>query len=107
MCRFFAVFSDAPVRLSWPLLGTSESLVSQSRVDPRRPQRDGWGVGWYDRSRLHVLKSAGFAAEERDRIRTLMSRRKSRVALAHVRAASNPMKLPRSEIIGRAHSQPF
>jgi glutamine amidotransferase len=107
MCRLFATMANHPID-SHPLLsGAPQSLFKQSHVDKKRPQGDGWGVGWFERGRPHVFKSAKAMYRDKKNIAIAEKRANGKVVIGHVRWASNPLKLKRDELIGPTHTQPF
>lgn len=107
MCRFFGVISQSPVKGGEYLLETDWSLAIQSAADPENPQPDGWGLGYYDRANAVLVKSPGFLAQERNRAKALVSDIQGTILLGHIRRASNPRNLPKTDLIGLEHSQPF
>lgn len=91
-----AILTEAPL-----------SLLYQSRHDPKRHQKDGWGVAWIDRRQPQVLKSPRPIYRDRAFLKRATRRAGGRALVAHVRWASNPLQLPKSELIGMPHTQPF
>jgi len=83
------------------------SLLYQSRVDRKRLQADGWGIGWFENGRPRIVKSPKPIYRDRALLRRGVKRAKGRVLVGHVRWASNPLKLPKHRLIGHAHAQPF
>jgi len=110
MCRMFALLGSRTASAVPWVLDSEYSLMAQSHVSEERAQRDGWGIGWYDRSRVpRVEKSSGwaFAPEERPRFEQVARAAHGPVVFAHLRHASNPMGLPHSRLIAIENSQPF
>src|SRR3954469_20682076 len=107
MCRLFGVFSLDPVSADFPLRGAPHSLLVQSRIDPKRKQGDGWGVGWFDRGRPQIFKHPTPMFRDTEGLSRAVRLPKGNVLLGHVRWASNPLRLPRHELIGIPHTQPF
>jgi predicted glutamine amidotransferase len=107
MCRLFAAFSNHSVDAEFLLRTAPQSLLLQSRVDRKQPQGDGWGVGWFEGGKPTILKSP--EPMYRDSARVIRAGRKARgsTLVGHVRWASNPLKLPKHELLGPAHTQPF
>ncbi|OGR90437.1 MAG: hypothetical protein A2992_01840 [Elusimicrobia bacterium RIFCSPLOWO2_01_FULL_59_12] len=83
------------------------SLFVQSHIDKKRKQGDGWGIGWFESGRPRVFKSPRPMYRDKARVRLAARQAKGKVLLGHVRWASNPLKLPRRELIGLPHTQPF
>jgi predicted glutamine amidotransferase len=110
MCRLFGLLGSR-VTLAAPWLVESErSLLAQSHVDEETAQRDGWGIAWYERSRVpRIEKGAKGAFEPEERVRFEAAARAARgpVVLGHLRHASNPMGLPYTRLIAMENSQPF
>ena len=68
---------------------------------------DGWGAGWFDKNKPRVFKSFHPMYQDKTRVLSAARQAKGKVLIGHVRWASNPLKLKRSELIGLAHTQPF
>ena len=106
MCRLFGVLSANPVSALDPLLNSPYSLFIQSSFDKKRKQGDGWGVGGFRASHPWVQKSPRPIYRDKARVQQA-ARATGNVLLGHIRWASNPLKLPRHELIGMPHTQPF
>jgi predicted glutamine amidotransferase len=76
-------------------------------VDKKRPQGDGWGVGWFEAGKPRVLKSSKPMYRDQENVRRAGERASGKALVGHVRWASNPLKLPKHELLGTAHTQPF
>jgi predicted glutamine amidotransferase len=107
MCRLFGAISLRPLNPAAFLTESLLSLLTQSRVDPKRLQGDGWGIGWFSGDRPRIDKSPRPLYRDAARLRQAVRRSGGNALLGHVRWASNPMKLPRRELIGLPHTQPF
>jgi glutamine amidotransferase len=107
MCRLFAALTLDPLPTEDVLLDARRSLLKQSTIDRKRLQSDGWGVGWFAKGRPVVRKSPKPIYREATKLRQAARAAKSETVLSHIRWASNPMKLPRHELIGSHHTQPF
>src|ERR1041384_1330476 len=107
MCRLFAAISQTSLNSMYLLHDAPMSLYRQSRVDPKRKQRDGWGIEWIKGGKPKNIKSPGALYKETRALKRAAKRVQGRVIVGHVRWASNPLKLSRQELIGRAHTQPF
>ncbi|HXW66859.1 MAG TPA: class II glutamine amidotransferase [Thermoplasmata archaeon] len=110
MCRLFAQLSarDEPAE-PW-LVRSDRSLLAQSHASPDDPQREGWGVGWFnDQGRAHVVKGihGAFEPGERERFVAAAGAARGPVVFGHLRHASNPMNLPPERLLGLENSQPF
>src|SRR5436190_19067663 len=104
MCRLFGVLSTCPEPdFSADLLRSPISLLAQSQADPKRLQTDGWGVAWSSGATARVLKSAKAIFQETAKLIPLTRT----LSLAHIRRASNALHLPKNQLIGVRHSQPF
>jgi predicted glutamine amidotransferase len=90
MCRWVA-YSGNPIRPETVLYDTKNSLVEQSRSDRlagRKPNADGFGLGWYgDREMPGLYRSVAPAWGDRN-LRDLAGQITSPLFLAHVRAAT-------------------
>jgi len=107
MCRLFGMLS---VKASNPrkyLLEDPCSIYVQSRADPRRRQRDGWGIGFYIDGVPTVVRSEKPVYMEYEKFSSTVGIASSRVVLAHIRQASNPRGLPKKQLISIENSQPF
>ncbi len=107
MCRLFAQLSATPAPVRPYLIDSAYSLLRQSDADPKRPQKDGWGIAHFKGRRVVLVKSPGAASKERRRFEREAGKTVSRSAVAHLRAASNPLGLPIKKLISKANSQPF
>lgn len=107
MCRLLGVLSTKPVDAAAWLADAPQALLRQSAVDKKRRQGDGWGAGWFEKGRPHVLKSARPMYRDPATLRRAARYARGRTLVGHVRWASNPLKLPRKQLIGLPHSQPF
>ncbi len=107
MCRLFGMLSVKPCNVSKYLINDPCSLLAQSNADPKRPQRDGWGIGYYSDGAPVVIRSSRPVYEEPERFSSVVRSASSRIIVAHIRRASNPRGLPRDRIISAENSQPF
>jgi predicted glutamine amidotransferase len=83
------------------------SIYHQSKADPSRLQKDGWGIGYYFNGVPKVIRSEKPVYMEQDKFTKAVKTASSRVVLAHIRQASNPRKLPIKKLISIENSQPF
>lgn len=108
MCRLFGQLTSRPQDALEAFCTAPYALVPLSSAEPRRAQRDGWGVGWFDAGgRPRVVKSARPLFKEPERAAAAVRKAVSRAVIGHVRAASNPKGLPASRILGAVNNQPF
>jgi predicted glutamine amidotransferase len=107
MCRLFAAYAWGPIEADVPLVLASYSLLRLSHIDKKRKQADGWGIGWFSNHRPKIHKSPHPIYKEVALARRAARQAAQSVVLGHVRWASNPLKLKKSELIGQEHSQPF
>jgi len=107
MCRLFGVISVEPSNALKYLVDDPCSLYVQSKVNPKRLQSDGWGVGFYANDFLRLVKSEKPIFEEHERFKELVSKIGSNIIVAHIRRASNPKGLPKKKLISIENSQPF
>jgi predicted glutamine amidotransferase len=70
-------------------------------------QSDGWGIGYYTNSSVHLIKSEQPVYEERGKLASTIKNAESQIILVHIRKASNPRGLPRERLISVENSQPF
>ncbi|HEV2429383.1 MAG TPA: class II glutamine amidotransferase, partial [Thermoplasmata archaeon] len=110
MCRLFGLLGSAPTPAAQWLVSSDRSLLRQSNGSSRQLQDDGWGIAWFDGSgELTVEKGVGgaHASGEVGRFKAAADRAVGPVVLAHLRKASNPMRLPKDRLIALENSQPF
>jgi predicted glutamine amidotransferase len=110
MCRLLGMLS-AEITSARPwLLDSDRSLFAQSNVTPETAQKDGWGIGWFDaEGMIHVQKGihGAFEPQEKEHFRLVAGSARSRNLIGHLRHASNPLKLPREQLLALVNSQPF
>lgn len=110
MCRLFGLLTtndDSPE--PW-LVRSDRSLLAQSNVTPETAQKDGWGIGWLnDGGRARVERGAGpaYANGERERFVQAAKDADGPIVVGHLRHASNPLNLPREELLGLVNCQPY
>ena len=110
MCRMFGILGGADHRPERWLTRTDCSLLAQSNFSAKQPQRDGWGIAWYEDGRAPRLERGvrgAFEATELSRFRAIARACRGPVVVGHLRHASNPMGLPRDRLLGLENSQPF
>jgi predicted glutamine amidotransferase len=107
VCRLFAALSTHAIPAAPLLFKAPQSLLHQSRGDPKRPQSDGWGVGWFSGKTPRLRKSAQPIFQDAALLQRVAREAEGSALLAHARWASNPLKLPREALIGPEHTQPF
>ena len=101
MCRLFAQISIKPESARDLLVDSEFSLLRQADGDAANPQKDGWGMAWFDADgRPRVTKSGGSASAERESFTRAADAAVSPVVVGHLRAASNPH-------VDREHAHPF
>ncbi len=110
MCRLFGLLGHARSSAE-PWLVTSErSLLRQSNGSTAQIQEDGWGIGWVAPGEpLKVEKGTigAYAPGEVERFRAIAHRAQGPLVVAHLRKASNPMRLPENRLRALENSQPF
>lgn len=99
MCRLFGQLTPAPAEAALFLIHSPRSLLKQAA--PRHEQTDGWGIS----AGLKVIKEAKAAHESA--LYPKAAKSKAPVIVAHLRAASNPQKLPRAKLLTLENTQPF
>jgi predicted glutamine amidotransferase len=107
MCRLFAALGSSLPQPSYFVHKAPQSLLHQSAADKKRLQGDGWGVGWFKEGVPQVRKSPAAMYDDRALVQRATRQMSGSALLGHVRWASNPLKLGKSELIGLAHTQPF
>ena len=107
MCRLFGMLSVKPSDAVKYILEDQCSLYVQSKIDPKRLQGDGWGIGFYMNGSPILVKSEKPIYIDYETLSSTVQQARSRIILAHIRRASNPRGLPRDKIISKENSQPF
>ena len=108
MCRLFGSLHAGAPPLRSHLLASATSLLAQSKADPKRLQQDGWGVGHYNRKgKPSITLSTNPVFKEVRAFTGAVKNVSGHVAIAHLRAASNPLGLDRSLILRPESQQPF
>src|SRR5437016_8786228 len=102
MCRLIGAISSNKIDAPYLIHKSAYSLLRQSDFDRRRKQGDGWGVGFFESGAARIIKSARPMYRDRPRVRRAAASAKGNILIAHVRWASNPLKLKRSALIGHA-----
>lgn len=102
MCRLFAQVAPQAASAREFLADSGYSLLRQADLDPSNPQKDGWGLAWFDAGGApSVVKSGRPANEERARFTDAADEARSAVVLGHIRAASKGIG------IDEARAHPF
>lgn len=106
MCRLFSQISPKVASAKDYLAESGRSLLIQSDILESNLQKDGWGIGHINGSGAKVVKSAGAAFDEKSRFKAAADTQGT-VVMGHLRAASNPLGLPRKKLLRRENAQPF
>jgi predicted glutamine amidotransferase len=109
MCRMLSIVSRNTIStdiLKYYVFDSERSIIKQSRFNPERLQRDGWGIAYY-KKRPVVFKSPNPVYDEKEILEEKISDISSNFFLIHIRNASNPNKLDRDKLIGYENTQPF
>ncbi|MGI0053659.1 MAG: class II glutamine amidotransferase [Thermoplasmata archaeon] len=110
MCRLFGLLGGRATPARPWLVESDRSLLAQSNTSPAAAQKDGWGIAWYEGSRIpQIEKGVHGAFEEGEKAQFLRVAGLAHgpVVIAHLRFASNPMGLPRTRLLALENSQPF
>lgn len=92
------------------LAGGPLSLPAQAAADPSRPQADGWGVGRIapgGRTSALTRSASPLKGEASAFARALRRAAGPGTLIAHARAASNPLGLPKARIVRPENCHPF
>lgn len=84
---------------------SSRSLLKHSNFDPSSIEKDGWGIGYFEKGKTNVVKSFKPLFKDFKKLENLSG--KASVFLAHITDASNPTSLPVKKFISIENSQPF
>ncbi len=111
MCRLFGSISLSPSSPGPWLLDDEIPFLRLANADPEALQAEGWGIAWYPpndpRPRVEKGAQAVYAPQERDRFIEAARSSKGPLVVAHLRKASNPMGLPREQLVALENTQPF
>lgn len=107
MCRLFGMLSTETNNAREFLIDTECSLLKQSYCRKGREQKDGWGVGYYKGGGAQIVKSVKPVYEEKDVFTIAATEISSNIILVHIRAASNPRKVPKAKLLAPENIQPF
>lgn len=107
MCRLFAQISPSLANARHWLAGSEFSIFRQSDFDKGNLQKDGWGIAHFgNKGRPLVSKSPMPVYKEKESFLEAAGKT-SRVVIGHIRAASNPLGIPRNRLINLESTQPF
>lgn len=110
MCRLFGLLStDERTAAPW-LVSAESSLLVQAKADAERRQGDGWGLAWYESleaPRIEKGIGGAYEPEEIGHYTHAAHRARGPLVIGHLRAASNPLNLPREALVSWENSQPF
>ncbi len=84
---------------------SNRSLLKQSNFDPSRLQKDGWGIGYFEKGKANIFKSPNPFFRDFNKLENISG--STSVFLAHIRDASNPRGLPAKKLISVENTQPF
>jgi hypothetical protein len=110
MCRLLGLLGGRQATPTPWLLDAPSSLLVQSNARSDQLQSDGWGIGWYDRTRSPRIEKGvhgAYEPGELERFRSASRRARGPLVVAHLRRASNPMGLPHTRLIALENVQPF
>lgn len=110
MCRLLGFLGSRLAPAAPWLVDSDRSLLAQSNVSTETAQRDGWGIAWYEGSRVPRVEKGirgAFTPGEREQYEQAARAAHGPVVLGHLRDASNPLGLPHSRLIAMENSQPF
>ncbi len=110
MCRLLGVLSPAVISAKPWLVDSDRSLLVQSNVTPETAQREGWGIAWFDvTGQVHLQKGihGAFEPNEKEHYLLVAGTAAGRAMVGHLRHASNPLRLPRADLLALPNSQPF
>lgn len=93
--------------IKYHTLNSQFSIIKQSNFNPKRLQKDGWGIGWFYKGIVKIFKSKNAIYDEQDLFLKQIEKLKSKIFIFHIRHASNPRKLPYKKLISVNNSQPF
>jgi len=112
MCRMISIISNSDNLLSSDLIKyyvieSDKSLLKQSKFNPSRFQKDGWGIGYYKDGKTFIFKSPNPIYNELSLVNNKIEKVNSNFFLIHIRNASNPRQIEKDKLIGIENTQPF
>lgn len=107
MCRLYAQISPRALSAGDFLAESERSLLKQANFRKGDYQEDGWGIGFFNGRGAEIVKSPKAVFDEEPRFRRAAKTIRSKVVIGHLRAASNPMRLSRRELMRADNAQPF
>jgi len=107
MCRLYAQISPRKQSARDYLSDGPRSLLRQGDYRKRDLQADGWGIAFFDGKRPKVVKSAKAVFRESARFLAVAAKVSSKVVVGHLRAASNPLRSSKRELLRVENAQPF
>ena len=82
MCRLFGFRSEKPVKPSHCLMNSKNSMLNQSRKN-----QDGWGISYFTKDKIEVIKST-YSAHEDKIFSNTSTKIRSNTILTHIRKAT-------------------
>ena len=107
MCRLLGMVCATGKDAFDHLAGYKYSLLAQSDADPKRLQKDGWGIGAWEGKSWKLVRSTGAIYSEKRKFEKASREAVSRIVLGHIREASNPGGVPHEKLISLNNTQPF
>lgn len=102
-----AMVSATRATPAWGVHESPHSLVAQSTASEKHRQSDGWGIAWFRGLRAQWLKSPKPVHDEAEVVKRTTIDAVSRFSIAHIRDASNPLKLDKQKLLSLENTQPF
>jgi predicted glutamine amidotransferase len=107
MCRLFGMLALEDSSARDYLVTHPCSLLKQGNADPKRLQKDGWGVARFSDSGWGLHTSTGAVFREAEDFKRVVGSSRGRVVIAHLRKASNPLKIQNELLIAPENCQPY
>jgi glutamine amidotransferase len=107
MCRLFGQISPRAESAEDFLVESEFSLLKQSNFKKDNLQKDGWGIAYFGNKGEPVVSKSPKPAFKDAKAFEAAARPESKVVIGHIRAASNPRKLPKTRLINMDNTQPF
>lgn len=104
MCRLLGIISKEKISPYKYIIKEKFSLIKQAI---KENQKDGWGLGYYEKNKLMFLVRKTEAIYKSKEIEEVSKSIKSDLILAFVRKASNPRNLKKEKLLTLDATQPF
>ncbi len=110
MCRMFFISSKKTIptqALLYYTIEAEKSILKQSEFNPKRLQKDGWGIGFFNKKTPQIYKSPKSIYNEKEKLKDIITEIETSSFIIHIRRASNPRKIDPKKLISLQNTQPY